>query len=110
HVVPNGVDVELLQSKQPPFPLCTTKRFKFLFVGGTIHRKGIDVLLRAYSETFSRADDVCLVIKDMGGTSFYQGQTAEQLIANCSAEPLPEIEYIARDLSAEEMAGLYQGC
>jgi glycosyltransferase involved in cell wall biosynthesis/Flp pilus assembly protein TadD len=109
-VVPNGVDVNLLQSKQPPFPLRTSKRFKFLFVGGTIQRKGIDVLLRAYGEAFSRADDVCLVIKDMGRASFYQGQTAEQLIANCSAEPLPEIEYIARELSVAEMAGLYQSC
>jgi glycosyltransferase involved in cell wall biosynthesis len=109
-VVPNGVDLALLQTRQPPFPLATHKRFKFLFVGGTIHRKGIDVLLRAYSAAFSAGDDVCLVVKDMGAATFYQGQTAEQAIAESRAAGGPEIEHLTRPLSAEEMAALYQSC
>ena len=55
-----------LQPGGPSYPLATTKSYKLLFVGGTIQRKGIDVLLRAYLETFSADDDVCLVVKAFG--------------------------------------------
>lgn len=89
----------------------TTKRFKFLFVGGTIFRKGIDVLLDAYTAAFRRSDDVCLVIKDMGVGTFYQGQTAEARIAELQADPeAPEIEYLQQTLSSEQLAGLYSTC
>ncbi len=110
HVVPNGVDVPLLRQQHQRFPFSTNKRFKFLFVGGTIQRKGIDILLRAYSETFAATDDVCLVIKDVGGSSFYFGQTADKQITALQSQSAPEIEYITRDLSAGEMASLYQSC
>jgi glycosyltransferase involved in cell wall biosynthesis/Tfp pilus assembly protein PilF len=111
HVVPSGIDPQLYHPQAPPLPLRTSKRFKFLFVGGTIGRKGIDILLEAYSRTFCDRDDVCLVIKDMGGGSFYQGQTAQQAIALCQARPAaPAIEYIDRPLSEAEMAGLYTAC
>ncbi len=66
HVVPLGIDPHRFHPGAKPFPLKTTKPFRFLFVGGTIHRKGIDVLLKAYAETFAANDPVCLVIKDMG--------------------------------------------
>jgi glycosyltransferase involved in cell wall biosynthesis len=109
-VVPNGVSRVFFESHSA-FPLRTKKRFKFLFVGGTIHRKGFDVLLAAYGRTFRASDDVCLVVKDMGVGTFYQGQTAEQLIAEFRASPnAPEIEYLTDDLTPEEMAGLYQAC
>jgi tetratricopeptide (TPR) repeat protein len=94
-----------------PFPLKTTRRYRFLFVGGTIPRKGIDVLLAAYLQTFTAEDDVCLVIKDMSIGSFYSEQTARERIAHCSARPgAPEIEYIDRELTADELAGLYAAC
>ena len=101
HVVPLGVDPRRFHPGAKPFPLKTTKPFKFLFVGGTIHRKGIDVLLKAYAETFTAADPVCLVIKDMGGDSFYRGQTAAERIGQIqSAAGAPEIEYLDRELGA----------
>ena len=107
-VVPNGVDVDTFSPSAKPYPLKTKKSFKFLFVGGTIGRKGIDVLLDAYIRNFKASDDVCLVIKDMGGKSFYQGQTAAESIAQLQAHPdAPEIEYIDQELTNDEMAGLY---
>jgi glycosyltransferase involved in cell wall biosynthesis/Flp pilus assembly protein TadD len=109
-VVPNGV-AEIFFQPQNPYPLATTKKFKFLFVGGTIPRKGIDLLLQVYQQCFSAADDVCLVIKDMGVGTFYQGQTAEQMIAAIRNKPqAPEIEYHAEELSQEDMARLYAAC
>ena len=93
------------------YPLQTRKRFKFLFVGGTLPRKGFDLLLKAYRLVFSAADDVCLVVKDMGVGTFYRGQNATALIAQLRATPAaPEVEYLADELSEEEMAGLYRAC
>ena len=110
-VVPNGVDISLFNPHNAPYPLKTKKTFKFLFVGGTIQRKGIDILLDVYTRTFSSGDDVCLVIKDMGGQTFYKGQTAKDWIGRFQADPgSPEIEYIEHTLSDREIAGLYTAC
>jgi glycosyltransferase involved in cell wall biosynthesis len=111
HVVPLGVDPALFRPGGPRRPLKTTKRFRFLFVGGTIARKGFDLLLRAYADCFTDRDDVCLVVKDLGAGSFYRGQTAGGLIAEHRRRPgAAEVEYIDRDLSGEELAGLYVAC
>ncbi len=111
HVVPLGVDVTRFRPGVPPLPLQTRRRFKFLFVGGTIHRKGFDVLLAAYARAFSAADDVCLVVKDMGADSFYRGQTAGAEVTRLRETPgAPEVEYIDRALSEEDLAGLYAAC
>ena len=106
-VIPLGVDPARFHPQAPPLQLQTRKRFRFLFVGGTIHRKGIDLLLEAYAQTFTSKDDVCLVVKDMGVGSFYRGQTAEERIAQVRRRPgAPEIEYLNQPLTEEDMAGL----
>jgi hypothetical protein len=56
------------------------KAFRFLYVGGTIGRKGFDVLLRAYEAEFTAADDVTLVVKDMGAESIYAHMNGAHLI------------------------------
>ncbi len=109
HVVPNGINPSIFHPAVPPMPLATRKSFKFLFVGGTIHRKGPDLLLKAYCEHFTAADDVCLVIKDFGGQSVYAGQTFEAQIRAAQARPnAPEILYLTEELG--DMAGLYTAC
>lgn len=110
-VVPNGVDASLYSPDGTTYPVASGKSFRFLFVGGTIYRKGIDLLLAAYRQSFTSKDDVCLVIKDMGGKSFYQGQTAQEMIQRFSADPsAPEIVYIDGNLTQDEMAALYRSC
>ena len=110
-VVPLGVDTERFRPGVAPLPLTTARRLKFLFVGGTIWRKGIDLLLDAYGRAFTAQDDVCLVIKDMGNGTFYRGQTVENILARFREKPgAPEVEYLDSPLSAEEMAGLYAAC
>jgi glycosyltransferase involved in cell wall biosynthesis len=47
-VVPNGVNYHQFNPAVPEYKLDTQKRFKFLFVGGTIGRKGIDVFIRKH--------------------------------------------------------------
>ena len=105
---PLGFDPKVFNIQARPLKLKTSKGFKFLFVGGTIFRKGIDILLNAYINNFSRQEDVCLVVKDIGNNSFYQNQNLSDYIKKLSADnKTPEILYIDNYLSNEEMAGLY---
>ncbi len=107
-VIPNGVNTALFHPDAPPCPLPTQKKFKFLFVGGTIWRKGFDLLLEAYRTTFGRDDDVTLIIKDMGTDSFYQGQGAQQTIRQIQKDPrAPEILYSSHKLEEAEMPTLF---
>ncbi|MCL5097844.1 MAG: glycosyltransferase [Candidatus Omnitrophica bacterium] len=110
-VVPLGIDPGRFHPNVPGLQLPTKRRFKFLFVGGTIHRKGADVLLETYLRTFTAHDDVCLVIKDFGGQTFYAGQRLEARIKAAQAEPgAPEILYLTEEMSPEAMAGLLTAC
>ena len=110
-VIPNGINPEVFHPQVPPTPLETKKGFKFLFVGGTIHRKGIDILLKISSETFTSEDDVTLIIKDFGGDAFYQGQTIADYIQRLLADKnAPEIIYINQTLPEAELVGLYTAC
>lgn len=110
-VVPNGYNPEKFHPGVKPYKLKTKKKFKFLFLGGTIYRKGIDVLIEAYTKTFSKMDEVCLVIKDMCGDSFYKGQTYKEQISKAMRRyNAPEIEYIDEILSEQDLVGLYTAC
>jgi glycosyltransferase involved in cell wall biosynthesis/ADP-heptose:LPS heptosyltransferase/chemotaxis methyl-accepting protein methylase len=110
-VVPNGVNPDVFHPGVQPMNLATKKSFKFLFVGGTIHRKGPDLLLRAYLENFTAKDDVCLVIKDFGGQSIYAGQTFEAQIRAAQAKPgAPEILYLNEEMPPESLPALYRAC
>ncbi len=111
HVVPWGVSEAFLHPTGPPYALATAKAFKFLFVGGMIHRKGIDLLLHAYCQAFTARDDVCLVIKETGARSFYQGQTMHELLARLRESPdAPEIVLLSDDLGEDDLARLYRAC
>lgn len=110
-IIPNGINPEKFRPDGDAFMLDTNKKLKILFVGGTIYRKGIDVLLKAYLTAFSSRDDVSLIIKDMGGESFYKGQTAKEFIEEQKIKPeAPEIIYIEDYLKESEMASLYRAC
>ncbi|MCX6382350.1 MAG: glycosyltransferase, partial [Armatimonadetes bacterium] len=126
-LVPLGVDTQTFHPQLPPYPIendeggerlraQTRERgrpFVFLFVGGTLWRKGIDILLAAYLSAFTPQDNVCLVIKDMGTRTFYLGMNYREKIRELlSNENLPSIVYTEDDLSPERIASLYAtaGC
>lgn len=111
HVVPNGVDPIRFNRRALPLRLGTRKRFRFLFVGGTLWRKGADLLLRAYLDAFDAGDDVCLVVKDLGAQSFYRGQTLQRRFRDLAgARGVPEIVYIGHELPPAAMPSLYAAC
>jgi glycosyltransferase involved in cell wall biosynthesis/tetratricopeptide (TPR) repeat protein len=114
--VPNGAAQHFVEDRgatcgDRPKAVATSKTFKFLYVGGTLPRKGFDALLKVFPQVFTDRDDVCLIVKDMGVHSFYRGQTAEAQIERVRRHPhAPEIEYISDELSDDGMAALYQAC
>lgn len=111
HVVPYGIDPVRFRPDALPIRLSTNKSTRFLFVGGAIPRKGIDTLLDAYTGTFSRDEDVCLVIKGLGASTFYRGQAMERRIRMLSADASkPEIVYFESEVPASEMPGLFKAC
>jgi glycosyltransferase involved in cell wall biosynthesis len=109
HVVPNGVDLDRFRPDGPRRALPTGKGTVFLFVGGTVYRKGIDVLLTAFARAFTAADDVALVVKANSGESFYRGQTADDALARFDSLPdAPELVVMDDDLPADQVPALYR--
>ena len=110
-IIPLGVDATLFQPEGAIYPLRTKRTFRFLFLGGTIHRKGIDVLLEAYRKAFRATDDVCLVIKGQSGLT-YQGSELHHYLSRIAQEDpgAPEIEYLTPALQEPQLASLYRAC
>jgi hypothetical protein len=93
-----------------PWDFKSPGTFIFLFVGGTIARKGTDMLLDAYLQTFTRNDNVALVFKAYGNTTFYANQNqSDEIVALTKRMDLPIVGYNDADLSDDEMAQLYRG-
>lgn len=110
HIIPLGVDENIFNANVEPLALDSTT-FKFLFVGGTIGRKGIDTLLQAYLNEFTADEDVCLYIKDTGTQSFYKGITLDKIIYEAMSNTKnPSIVYMDKQLSEIDLAGLYKAC
>jgi len=64
HVIPNGYDPTIFNSEPEQSKFFDSKKFTFLFVGNHQHRKGLEILLNTWKDTFVRADNVQLFIKD----------------------------------------------
>jgi glycosyltransferase involved in cell wall biosynthesis len=109
-VVPNGVALERFapggeaRAFAGPARACT-----FLFSGGTIWRKGIDVLLDAWARAFGPGDDVRLVVKDIGADSSYRGQTAGAAIRALAArDDVAPVLHVTDELAPHELPALYR--
>lgn len=113
-VIPLAVNFNRFKPEIPPLPRLseqTRGRFTFLFVGGTLWRKGIDILLETYVQAFYRSENVSLVIKDMGGDTFYEGKTARDLISQIQSDPAtPEIIHIRETLPEAVLPRIYASC
>jgi glycosyltransferase involved in cell wall biosynthesis len=105
-LLPLGVDPAVFHPAADPFPISTAKTFKFLFVGGTLERKGFDLLMQAYAEEFTSDDDVCLVVKD-----FFYGGDGRALVRELRLDPAaPEVRYGYGTIDWARVAGLYTAC
>jgi glycosyltransferase involved in cell wall biosynthesis/tetratricopeptide (TPR) repeat protein len=122
-LVPLGVDTQVFRPDAPPYVFTTeagadrmpkarngSRPFTFLYTGGTIYRKGIDILLDAYLRAFSAADDVCLVVKDTGTSTVYPDNAGERIKGLIDDPSRPRIVYLDDNLTAHQLAGIYTAC
>jgi len=102
-IIPSPVDFSY-SNESSIFQFKSKKRFKLLsiFNYGVRDRKGFDILLKAYIETFSQKDDVCLVIKTK--SSIEDIRREYNLIGN-----VPEIEIINKIIKRNELLSIYRG-
>ncbi len=109
-VIPEGIDPEIFRPEGPVWRPEGCRSFVFLFVGGAIPRKGVDVLWNAYRRAFTSADDVTLVIKDIGSLTFYKDMS---LLEKFSREThdlrSPHAVILTEKLEDSKLASLYRG-
>jgi glycosyltransferase involved in cell wall biosynthesis len=77
----------------------------FLHISSAFPRKGIDVLLRAYSTAFDGNDDTTLVLKTFPNP--HNDVERQMMLLHASIPNPPHVVWIDRDLSREEINGLY---
>lgn len=109
-VIPYGVDVHTFKPDGPSWRPEGCRDFVFLFVGGAIPRKGVDVLWDAYRRAFTPEDDVTLVIKDIGSSTFYKEMTLLSRLSAAAHDPSsPHLMILTEQLDDARLASLYRG-
>jgi len=109
HVVPLGYDPEVF--KPGPVPLSATlrDRMAFLYVGDTIARKGIDVVVNAYLAAFTARDAVVLIVKDFGSKGPGDDTRLRDHVATLGGRrDIPPVLYIDTYYSDSALADLYR--
>ena len=111
HVIPLGVNVDQFHPEVQKRSMESSKKFRFLFVGGGLWRKGVDLLLDAYRGAFRSCDDVVLIIKDLPQQEFYIDQGVGKIIREIQKDPnAPEILHMQTVLEPGELPGFYTAC
>lgn len=100
-VIPNGVDLDVFTPEGEQWGDARPDLFRFLFVGGAIWRKGVDILEAAWNEAFREDDPVRLIVKTTGSKTFYP---------NGLSINGPGVRHIDRDMDQFELATLYRTC
>lgn len=108
-VMPLGVNTQLFSETGPSMALPGPGTFRLAFVGGTIPRKGIDVLLLAFTQEFKGDEPVSLIIKDFGPNRLYADYAISDQIQNLRQESHPNLHYLSGNWSEVEMAAFYRG-
>ena len=100
HVIPNGYSPDLHTLSNS-----TSRELKFLYVGSSQKRKGLDLVLSAYIETFKQLPNVSLTIRD--NTTIYGGDILADII-KINYHQGTNIKYLNEEYSEEDMANLYK--
>jgi glycosyltransferase involved in cell wall biosynthesis len=109
-VIPNGIDPRVFSPEGETSRPHGCRKYMFLFVGGAIRRKGIDVLLEAYKTAFDAGDDVTLVVST-GVNPAYSHNSMNGLLAEFAHHPRnPHLQTMAEQYDDTTMAALYRSC
>lgn len=101
-----GVELPAQYDTIEPYKTKSRKNIKFLHISSAFPRKGVDILLKAFYEAFTAADDVCLVLKTFPNPH----NNIEDLLDKLSKQypNPPEIEWINCDIPTSELYSLYK--
>lgn len=109
-VVPNGYDDKVFNTE----PGGSVDKFginpdkvNFVYVGNSQWRKGLDIMISAWSKAFSRSDNAKLIIKD-NPRVYGQSNILSELIKIQYQTDCGEIIYIDDELSSKEMSDIYK--
>jgi len=109
HVVPLGYDPEIYKPGPAPLSATLRDRIAFLYVGDTIARKGVDVVVNAYLAGFSSRDNVVLIVKDFGGKDPGSDTRLRDHVASLSGRrDIPPVLYIDTYYTDSALADLYR--
>lgn len=86
----------------------SAKGFRFLHVSTCLPRKGVDVLLKAYSQVFSEKENVSLIIKTVPNAHKDLQRWIDE--ARQTTEDFPDLIIIEDDLTPEQLKALYEQC
>jgi glycosyltransferase involved in cell wall biosynthesis len=110
-MIPHGYAPEIFHPEGVSWRPAGCRRCAFLFVGGAIRRKGVDILLRAYADAFSPDDDVSLIFKENGASTFYQHNSLMSGILKLKDDRnAPGVILLTQEMDDAALASLYRGC
>lgn len=102
----HGLDIPFAESQE--YPIKSKAKFRIFHNSSGQYRKGLDILVKAYFETFTKKDDVVLILKMFPNLSI--DKKTLQMITNRSANA-PEVEVIMNpDMSDGELKYLIDSC
>jgi len=102
HIIPLGITPEKYGPTNSPLKIRGASGFKFLSIFYWSLRKGWDILLRAYLEEFTKADDVSLIIR---ASNLNQKELVEFI---SSYKERPPIVIIPFSMNQKTLPRLYQ--
>ncbi len=109
-IIPNGVNTTSFCAEGKSWRPQEARGFTFLFVGGAIERKGVDLLVKAYQLAFTAKDDVTLIIKDIGSSTFYRHMSLVRLLKEEAAKTnTPRMLVLLDEFDENKLAELYRG-
>jgi glycosyltransferase involved in cell wall biosynthesis len=105
--IPCGYKPDVFNPAPEPSKFFDAKKFTFVFVGNAQKRKGLDVLLNTWKDTFVRADNVQLFIKDNVNV-YGQSNVLPQILAMQYRTDCAKIIYNDDMISDQDMANIYK--
>lgn len=108
--IPNGYDETIFNTEEgvDVSHLSIDKdKFNFVYVGNSQWRKGLDILLNTWGSIFKKADNARLIIKDNSAV-YGNNNILDEIVKLEYKTGCAPINYIDKQLSDEEMAGIYK--
>lgn len=107
YIVENGYNPDIFNVKESLNNKFKSDKFTFTFVGNAQFRKGIDILISVWFNTFKKDDSVRIIFKD-SPKIYGNNNTLDELLKIMYKTKCAEMVYYDDTFSEQEMADLYK--